>query len=827
MLKSGAFSPLLALALCCPPNWAAQGTLNAGSTSTLPLRAGATPSAWTAPKNDEPFSPSVAEEFYEIARQLADSPDAGTAELEQALIFFNAALTVDARANYALPDLISCLIKHHASLSPVQKQDPRYDIRDTLLNVLATYVDKSSDLDVATQAVTFLLGQLDSREQREQLLREMLKKLRGKNPILDSELTTELGLLLAEKPDLQAATSYFVQAYNSNKYNKLAFSKLAQLIPDQISPATLIEHQRLILGENPFDLNASLAFADAAERLQLYDTAAQAYEYSAELFSFLHPSEPLPASIYVPWAISCYNTQNDQHKCLQIADRVRQSGQFDLLIEALAGKAAAKIGDQQRSTQILKAAEQRALHLALSSPDMPGDKQSARHSEQLGWFYCFALPDPNRAVDWANKAYSIEPNSPAAAAILACSLMMNEQAEWAKLLIDNYQINQIAELTLGQIQLAAGDRDTAIKTLNSAIARDPGSLAAERAKELLAQQGLDYVPQVDPGSTLIDLQSTFGKALVPRFVAPENLVSVRLNTHGSKFSYGNVFGATVAVTNNSSGPLVISDDALFNGNIRIDADISGDLNEQIPNLVSVRITPPLPIEPGRSILVPVRLLTGRLRHVLLTYPQASLNIEFTVYPDSPTPGHNIFKPAKVVIHRPGVQLTGTYLRNRLTSLTKGQQGQKVKTAQLFVGLLLEQHAMAGHEPLYKHAHADWMPQLLKSALSHHLSNDDWAAQVHTMTAMLALPLDYELINAVANNLNATHWPARLTALYLLAKNQGGNFDNVLDWAARHDSNKLVGDMATALAAANPQSPAPADFLPQNDLQGLLLSGPDY
>ncbi|GAF85246.1 unnamed protein product, partial [marine sediment metagenome] len=67
-------------------------------------------------------------------------------------------------------------------------------------------------------------------------------------------------------------------------------------------------------------------------------------------------------------------------------------------------------------------------------------------------------------------------------------------------------------------------------------------------------------------------------------------------------------------------------------------------------------------------------------------------------------------------------------------------------------------------------------------------------------------LDFELISAVAQNLNDDHWPARLIALYLLAKNQDRNFDKVLNWTAERDSSGLVRNMAIALGAV-PQQPA--------------------
>jgi len=741
---------------------------------------------------------------------------------EQAIVFLIAAMNLDGKANYVHPVLIK-LASGYSQPRPSERRSQR-DYSKLVSGLLADYVDEKADLEVIRKAISYLLGRLNSREEQEKTLEEMLRNLGSKNKVLGSELATALGLLMAEKPDLEAAQFYLMQAYNSSKHNNLAFAKLTEVMPEQIGPPMYLEHLRLKLRENPLDIEAALAFAQYAEKLQLYEIAAGVYEYCADLFRFLEPSEGLPAYIYLPWAISSYNTQRNQHKCLEIASDLRQSGRFDLLLEAIAGKAAAALssvedrkgGSEPQANQILKAAEDKALELV--KQEARSVKRDTRY-EQLAWFYCFASPNANKALEWANKAYSTEPNSASASAILAYSLVMNGQTDLAKSLVDNYENNQIAALTLAQIQLSKTEKGAAIETLKSAIAKDPGSLAAERAKEILAEHNSEYIAPIDPNIVLTVLKNSFGEAVVPGFVSPEKIISVQLNLQGSKFYYGNNFGGTVTITNNFTEPLIVSDDGLFKGNIRVDADISGDLDKKIPSLLSVKIRPASPVEPARSISIPVQLVTGELRRILLTYPQASLDIEFTVYLDPVSTPFSVFgrrqggklsstpaciKPAKAVVKRLGIELSQTYLQNRLNTVSKGRQGQKIKTVQLFTGLLMEQHAMANREPLYEFRYEDWMPALLKSALIQTITDDDWTVKVHAMAGMLSLPLDYELISAVAENLYDTHWPVRLTAVYLLANSQDNGFRKVLDSTAKYDSNKYVRQMAMALGGARPQ-----------------------
>jgi len=752
----------------------------------------------------ELFSPTVGRKFFNIAYELANIEPAGagsSGKSEQAITFLAATTRLDSTAEYVVPELVRLI-----------STGSKKDYSRLMFQLLTGYVDQSADIEVVRQGISYLAKDLNSREQRESLLRELLKAISGRNRVVESELATELGLLTAQIADVNTAQSYFLSAYNNNKYNKVAFAKLAELFGSQVKPSLYLEHYRLALGENPLDMDAALLFAQYAERLELFQPAAEAYEYCAELFKFLYPSEPLPGTVYFPWAISSYNTRRGQTQCLQIASEVRQSGHFNLLLEAIAGRAAMKIGDKRRAEQILKDAEARALELVAQKQPLNKTGSQSMDYQQLAWFYCFAEPDPNQSVEWANKAYSCEPNSASAAAILAYSLVMNGQTDWPRLLIENYDRSQIAELALARIQLAEGKTGSAVETLKTAISRDPSSLAAERAKQILAEQGGHYIPPIDPEIILTALKGKFGRSIVPKFRSPEKLFSLQLKLRGNNFSYGSSFEGRIAITNKSDEPLIISDDGLIKGWIRIDADISGDIDKEIPKLVSMKVQPALPVEPGGTFFVPVQLYTGRLREVLFKHPQASVKIEFTVYLD-PVVGEQgepanrlaTVEPARTLVERSAVALSSRYLQNRLDTLKQGRQAQKIKSARLFAGLLAEQKLMADREQPYRLLYAEWMPDLLESALQHNLADDDWVIKVHTMTEMLDLSPDYELTEAVAKSLNDDRWPCRLMAVFLLAKSQGSDFQKVLDWTAKNDSNSLVRQMAVALGGEEPHT----------------------
>jgi hypothetical protein len=742
-------------------------------------------------ETEQLFSPSVGQRFYEIAYELA-SADADDKQIKQAIIFLSAALGLDGTAIYTYPVLIDLV-----------SRQTEHDYSQMVYVLLKRYVDEKIDLEVVRKAVRYLLDRLDSREQREELLKQLLKDIGGKSVVLDSQLYTLLGLLTAETSDIDGAGFYLMQAYNSNKYNNLAFAKLTELMGEQIGADVRLEQLRRRLSENPLDMNVALAFAEYSRHLELYETAVEAYGYCSELFYYLNPSQPLPERIYLGWTLSSYNSSRNQHKCLQIASQIRRQGRFDLSLEAVAGMAAAKIGEQARSAKILAEAEEKAITLT-------GDGSVSY--EQMAWFYCFVVVDEPAAVDRANRAFSKDPNSPTTAAILAYSLVLNGQNELAKLLIDNYQRNQVSELALAKIQLAEQQKSLAMETLKSAIKMDAASLAAARAREILSEIGGEYIGPVDPDVVTMALRGSFGVRFVPVFASPDKIISVRLNMRGSKFSYGSDFGAAVTITNDSSEPLIISDQGLFTGNIRIDVVVSGDINERIEKLVSIKVRPAAPVKAGQSLFVPVRIITSRLRDLLLNHPQADLEIELLVYIDpvigsegSLSNRFDVIPPARVVVNRAGINLTAKYLQSRVNSLSRGRSGQKIQTSELFAGLLKEHNVFVNRQPTYKLMYADWMGEMLISSLVHNLKDKDWVVKIHTMAQMLALPLEYELVSAAADNLNDVYWPVRVMAIVLLSENSDDGFAKVLDWTAKYDSNNLVRDMAVALGGTGGQA----------------------
>jgi hypothetical protein len=736
-------------------------------------------------------SPLTAKTFYDIGHELYTAKDANFLSARQAIIFFDAAVNLDSGTNYVLADIINIAWLY-----------PEENFSDAVKLALNTYIDRSADLEVASKAVGYLLERLDSRERREELLTKLIYQFQQKNVMFSSDLSAQLGFLKAETADTAEAQKYLMQTFLSNKYNRLAFAKLAELAEAekrQLPDIIYLQNLRFAVRANPLDIVSAARFAQYAEMLELYEPASEAYRYYADLFKYLNGQESVGPDIYRPWMLNCYNARQ-YSQCRKILKEIRDKGIFDVKVEAIASAAALQVDDKQNYKTIFDAIESR------SNKILAGElKVSPAELEDFVWFFSF-VADVNSEVllTWATKAYDAEPNSVNAASLFAYALVINNQAELAAPLLEKIgTTTQAAGLAKAVVLLQNQDKTSATELLKKVVGTLPGSFEAQKAKAKLKELGSEYISVADSAALITALQNDFGQTIFSQFVEPQKMVSLQFNMKSSTFSYGSEITGNLVIMNNYSEPMVVCSEAMIKGNIRIDAQISGDLTEQIPALIVKTVRPSYEIKPGNALFIPLQLDTGRIKYILDCHPQAQLNLEYTAYvdpqttPDGQIRNTLVIKPAHVILNRHRLELNMLYLQQRLDALKKGHQGQKAKSVQLFAGLLAEQQEFRQTEPTYRFLYAE--PQLLSSALTRCLAEDDWILKVETIAAMQNLKLDYRLMEAVSGELDNPDWPVRLITVFILARSQDEKFLPVLSWITKNDPHHAVKELAAILS----------------------------
>jgi tetratricopeptide (TPR) repeat protein len=749
---------------------------------------------------DTIFSPQTAEVFIQTAKELIREDSTA---VEPAMRFLDAAEAMDRNAS----GVGEQRLRIGAASCTGQA-----DHSAAMVNAMRTYVSRQFDVEVVAAALRCVLTQLDTRVDREAVLEGLLNRYASVNATLGSELATQLGLLAVEKTDTKGAQEQLNLAYSLDPYNQLAFDALQDLYAGEnqfFSPAVSAMQIRMMLDANPYNLSTAMRYAELLRRLELYPQAAAMYEYADRVFSYHFPNLKAGQSIYLPWILSCYHSPRLTGQCLELADRFRDEASFDLMLEAAAGRAAARMGRPEQPRTILEAAAQKAEQM-LGQTDIA----LPIYPEHLAWFFSFILERPDNALAWSNQAFSQAPERRGVKAIFAYTLALNGQYELAEQYAQpTAKTEQIAAITMAIIRRHAEARETAIELLRDAIALGSDSFEAEKARSLLADMGSEYLRPTLLQDAEKAIESQFGGRVVPTYLEPRQRFSSKLMFSGSDVFYGADMDPRLVIENNSSAPLVIRDGAMLAGYIRVDVRIRGDISMDMADVFSTRFRPSRPIQPNEHIFIPLDLRTGKLGRLLMSHPQASVDLEFTVYLDPVENEDGTVvnalsgtSPVQASLRRRGVTLTRDFLMQRLDALAKGQEGQKLQAAAFFAGLLAEQGSFERVQVSYAHTQVE--RDLLVDAVRRALTDDNWRLRVHTMAALdsLMLPADFALIQTLSGNLNHKQWPVRFITLHLLSRLQKGSFQPVLDWTAQYDANNLNRRLAVALGGKEPPQP---------------------
>ncbi|MHC4906120.1 MAG: hypothetical protein ACYTEN_09895 [Planctomycetota bacterium] len=752
-------------------------------------------------------SESTANLFVKQASEIHRQDPLDPMKAEQAMTFLDAAVSLDSLSESIAEQVLRVGAGNCYAGA---------DYTDKLTLAMDRYLHSRGDLEVVSRALDCMLVGMNTRMDREVLLQKLYQKYASLNPVFGSDLATQQGFLAVEKSDMPSATNAFMSGYTLNPYNQLAFSKYWELTAgtDAVpSPQVQMLQMRAVLTIDPYDLNAAVRYADALMHFQLYETAADAYDYAAKVYQFLYPAQQVSDDIVHGWLLGCYHSDRMETKCLEVAESYRNPDRLDLMLEAVAGKALIKMGQVDKGRRLLVSAAEKAEALLSAK-----ERTQPIYPEHLAWFYSFVQEEPEKALAWSNRAFEESPDRKGVKEMFAYALALNGQHELAQQYVESpEEKTPIALLTTAMVDLTKEEqKQTALETLRAVVERSPESFVAEKAINLLEEQDSDYIPAVDPAGIQDALNGQYADRIVPDFMEPSKRYSVKLLFNGSDFLYGDEIQPRLVIENTSSDALIISDDGLLQGRVRIDAAFEGGLKVEIPELLSTRFRPSGPVLPGEHLSVPLDLNCGQLRKLLMTYPQAETAIRFTVYLDPVTLAsgrvENRVKttdPVQAKIYRRGVTLSRNFLLQRLDVLSKGQPGQKYQAASLFTGLLAEGQALRLSRADYKRVQVE--KELLVDAVRKLLADPDWKIRVYTLDCLvsLSMPLDGEMIGGVSDNLNHDKWPVRMMAMYLLAKTQPEPFQKVLDWTSEHDGHHLNRRMALALGGKEPVSKEPA------------------
>ncbi len=740
------------------------------------------------------FSPLTAELFGRLGNDIQSS---SSNQADIRMIFLQAGIILDEQSAAV----------YEQFLRGVGRSGGRSDYSDTILRAMKRYMDANADLDVAALALNGVIEQADTRQERENLLGRSLGPLASSNPVFASDIAAQLGLYAAEKTDYAGAAGQFDYALRLNPYNLLAMSKWMELTEPATVNAAVTEKliwDRLVLTVNPSNLQAVMGFAQTAYHAGLYEWAADAFAYAAELYEYLEPGRGGHEDIALGWIESCYLSSTRQTQCAGIAQKMRDRGVVNPIIETVAALAAEKTGTPEQKKQILA--------LAAEKLEQQGSgQQEGIYALNTGWFYCFGTEDPEKALAWCNRVYTQQPNLPGAKSLMAYAFLLNQQADMALDYAEPLAQNDpIAALALAGAYSQKDQKEKAVELLRGLLAKPVSLPIMLKARAALKEAGSDYISELSPGIIETGLKDKFGKQIIPAFIMPNKLFKAKLNFGGEEFFFGSPLDARLTLENTGTMPLIIGKNGMLTGRYRVDVDIRGDIRKKIPAQLEGTFRPSRAILPGESVTVRLDVNTGELSRLLFTCPQASVDIDFTLYLDPVVTGDGSLGNGvagtgliQTVIRRKKAEMTREFLLQRLDAVAKGQEGQRIRAAELFAGLYAEQAAAKLGNIPYKYTAIE--PSLLADSVRRAIMDENWKVRVHIMSCLgrYSVGLDYGMTASISENLNHDAWPVRMVALWLLAGQQKDSFQPVLDWKAQHDPFWLNQRLAVILGGKPP------------------------
>lgn len=755
---------------------------------------------------DSLYSPAAAAVLSEVGMDAYALDPYSSQTVEVTMTFLAASLILDEQIGTSWENLLKV-----SASGMTNPNDYTIKVRDALRQ----YVNERANLAVVNQAVAYLLARQNTRLDREVLLGKLINIYKDRNSAFASELYTQMGLLEIERADFSAAFAHLNVAYGLDPYNAMAFSKLVEInvmTGTSIPIVHFVLQLRRALEVNPLDLRIAKAYADILRQVQLHETAQKAYQYCADLYTYLYPGRPLPMEILQPWSLCAFQTERTLNQCLVLADQAAAEGRPDLSLQSIAGLAAIQMGQTEQGRRRLEAAAQRVAEQI---------KQTGGSSEvlpeQLCWFYNFVLPEPEQALAWGHEAIAARPQSVEARALFAYALAKSGQMDLAREYTqDAPETDAVVLFTKAVILLGEQKTSEALPELKKIVALGPETVIGWRAAQVLKENGSDYLSPIASSEILNYLKTEFGGELIGTLMPMSEMIKAKLSMSGSDYMYGSDLQASAIIENTGTRNLIISETSLFRGVIRIDAQVRGDIRKSFPALIEAEIRPGRMIRPGQHVALPVNLMQGPLRTLLRTHPQASLEIDLTLQLDPPQEGEGGIEfdglrlaPVRQTIRRRGVELTRDFLMQRLDGVARGKEGQKYRSAELFTGLLAEQYAARQQKVEYRYVRAE--PELLLDAVRRLLADQDWLIRLQTLATFtdVALPMEHSLISTLSENLSHDRWPVRMMALYVLSQKESNNFESVLNWTARYDPYPLNRQMAVALGGTPPAGAAQA------------------
>ena len=639
---------------------------------------------------------------------------------------------------------------------------------------------------------------------------------RSRPAAVKADALVEMALRLHGRGDRAEAIEAVNRAIRLDPYNTEALGLKQRLEPTAGGDVELMLARLTVC---PADASAAIALADMLQAKGLYKQAISFFEHAGNAAG-----------------------PGDKHLSLEAAagmcDAMLDAGQAEKAIEDFeplrkanpdADELAFRLVEAHRILGQKDKADKLVAEL-ISSYKSRQTTSPANLVKELAWFFlAVKLDDPRSALRCAQQAVQLAPmtDSPAGPApevlLAAAKLKSGNTAEGVQGLSRLAPGNIFAAAFLAEHLYSAGKQQEAGKVLLQGLSLGRGGWAYRRLKAMADQHKVQAPPLAD-AEPIRKLVESFDKDLLTAGLAPERLVSVRLEAVKDKVAPGEPVEIRATLTNKGDMRLAVGTQGLFVPRIALQVT-AGAGKAAFADLPVARWPAGRYLMPGESISMQVCLDKGPLAQMLCRRPldEIALTVSALLGPverEDQKGKRTIASSLPAVTIQP-VTITRLSLLSRLPpeklndmpsayqeslgwivyDMKKGQLPVRMRAARQVASLLEWSRQIEAREAPPPQALAGKVlrPVVLRM-LEEVLKDSAPAVRAEMLAALCDVKLDADVLKCLTPVIDDSSPLVRLRVVELVGASDTSGKDTIVTYLAQ-DADELVRLMASAFTKA--------------------------
>lgn len=748
---------------------------------------------WAAAAISQAEMRSPGKWLIDLGRDYPLSPQAGLSEADAEI-----ALSFMLAANRLEPSLSEGYLWQFDLLTALGRQEPA---RKALEQYCALQPD---DLPARLNLIELDLAARQTAEARLAYCAEMLDQ-NDLPAILSAELHLQRAHIFYRIGQFEDARSAATVALERDPYRLAARALLATLQPGLMTPAEQADLLLWKLTASPADVPATVELADLLASWRLPEQAAGFYRHAIALIILADAqAKPIDLQLRLAEQLLSAGQSADARKMLNEL-YVHHPQRLDLL--GLLVRTARQVDEPELVRDYLRKADRLWEDIVnnLSEDDV---EAAAAVWAEAAWFYIHIDPRPQRALEWAARALTLQPEQAVALRAKAAALRMLERHDEARTVVEQLpDTDPWAVIEGSQLDYATGRQAEAKQRLRP-LTTQPAGNWSEQTAALAEEWGLESAASMPAAA--IELRERIGgfDARVLNYPAhPEQYISLDMNMDQSSYAPGEPWWCTFRLTNTGPFPITLGPAGMCRPELICTLNSEGDQPRSSGAVIRISLYQHTRLAVGQSIELRQTVDIGSIRSAMIGTPQQIQKITLSailspIFIENEE-GRLIARPAVGGLETPAVHFTRRALSaegdriDRIGQLVRSHDiDNQIRGCEWLAMLIAEGQHLAAGRLKYQATRVDRVA--LQDLFLNALHAPPWQVRTRGAEALRWFGLDAQATQAALGLLDDKHWLVRGLALRALADHHRNKFLPVLKRYAAGDDDAWVRELASAM-----------------------------